>query len=122
MPLVEKSTMVLLVTLTDLLVPLVILARNLLRCILFTHANKLSAPLITEYGVFKVARLDPLQFLMATLAFLHLELSALRNLDRLGGSVTTTLGDVLDLLDDIAALKDLAKHNMTAVEPPVNTQ
>lgn len=70
------------------------------------------------YRVFKVARLDPLQFLMATLAFLHLELSALRNLDRLGGSITTTLGDVLDLLDDVVALKDLAKHNVTAIEPP----
>ena len=72
--------------------------------------------------MFKVARSDSLQFLMATLAFLHLELSALRNLDRLGGSVTTTLGDVLDLLDDIVALKDLAKHNVTAIEPPGNTQ
>ena len=72
--------------------------------------------------MFKVARLDPLQFLMATLAFLHLELSTLCNLDRIRGPVTTTLGDVLDLLDDVVALKDLAKHNVTAIEPPGNIQ
>lgn len=47
----------------------------------------------------------------------HLELAALSNLDCFGGLVTGTLGHVLNLLDDIVALKDLAEDNMAAVEP-----
>lgn len=46
-----------------------------------------------------------------------LELSALGNLDRLDRLVAGSLGDVLDLLDDIVALEDLAEDDVAAVEP-----
>lgn len=46
-----------------------------------------------------------------------LELSALGNLDRLDRLVAGALRDVLDLLDDVVALEDLAEDDMTAVEP-----
>lgn len=47
-----------------------------------------------------------------------LQLSALGNLDRLDGLVRLGL-DLLDLLDDVEALEDLAEDDVTAIEPPV---
>lgn len=55
---------------------------------------------------------------MATLGCLLLQFSALCDLDCLCGSVTTALGDVLDVLDNVVALEDLAKDDVTAIEPP----
>lgn len=60
-----------------------------------------------------------LQFFMATLGcLLLLQFSALRDLDCLRGSVTTALGHVLNLFDNVVALEDLAKDDMTTIEPP----
>lgn len=57
---------------------------------------------------------------MATLGLvLLLEFSALGNLDVRRRAVTTALGDVLNLLDDVIALKDFAEDNVTAVQPPI---
>jgi hypothetical protein len=47
----------------------------------------------------------------------HLELSALGDLDRLDGLVARSLGHVLDLLDNVVSLEDLAEDNVAAVEP-----
>lgn len=49
--------------------------------------------------------------------FGHRELSALHNLHRCGRLVSAALGHVLDLVHDVVALKDLAKDDVTAVEP-----
>jgi len=49
--------------------------------------------------------------------FRHLELAALGDLDRLGRLVARALGHVLDLVDDLEALEDLAEDNVLAVEP-----
>ena len=49
-----------------------------------------------------------------------LQLAALGNLDCLNRLVARSGLDVLDLLDDVVALEDLAEDNVTAVEPPVN--
>ena len=46
-----------------------------------------------------------------------LELSALGNLDSLDGLVARSLGDVLDLLDDVISLKNLAENDVAAIEP-----
>lgn len=57
---------------------------------------------------------------MATLGFLLLlELSTLDNLDLIRGAIITALGDVLDLLDDVVALKDFAEDDVTAIQPTV---
>jgi hypothetical protein len=47
----------------------------------------------------------------------HLELPALGNLDGLHGLVTRALGDVLNLVYDVVALKDLAEDDVAAIEP-----
>lgn len=47
----------------------------------------------------------------------YLELSALGNLDSLDGLVTGSLGDILDLFDDLVALEDLAEDDVAAIEP-----
>ena len=46
-----------------------------------------------------------------------LELAALGYLDSLGGFITGGGFSVLDLLDKLITLKDLAKNNVAAVEP-----
>jgi hypothetical protein len=48
---------------------------------------------------------------------LKLQLTALDNLHGLRGSIAGTLGDVFDLFNDIVALKDLAEHDVPAIEP-----
>lgn len=45
------------------------------------------------------------------------ELSALGNLDSLGGLVAWRLVDVLDLLNDVVALENLTEDDMAAVKP-----
>lgn len=47
----------------------------------------------------------------------YLELSALGDLDSLDGLVAGSLGDVLDLLDDLVALEDLAENDVATIEP-----
>jgi hypothetical protein len=49
--------------------------------------------------------------------FWHLQLAALDNLDGLHRLVARALGHILDLVDDIVALKDLSKDDMSPVEP-----
>lgn len=49
----------------------------------------------------------------------HLQLSALCDLDRLGGAVAGLGLGLLDLLDDVEALEDLAEDDVTAIEPTV---
>lgn len=48
--------------------------------------------------------------------FWYGELAALGNLDGRFGLVSASLGDVLDSLDNLVALKDFAKDNVLAVE------
>lgn len=48
----------------------------------------------------------------------NLQLAAILNLDLLVRLVARRLGHVLDLLDNIVALGDLAKDDVLAVEPP----
>jgi hypothetical protein len=50
----------------------------------------------------------------------NLKLATLGDLDRDIGLVTSS-GSVLDLLDDVIALEDLAEDNMTAIQPPGTT-
>jgi hypothetical protein len=47
----------------------------------------------------------------------YLELTALGNLDGLDGLVAAALGDVLNLVDNLVALKDLAEDDVAAIEP-----
>jgi hypothetical protein len=47
----------------------------------------------------------------------NLELAALGDCDALLGLVAAALGHVLDLLDDLVALKDLAEDDVLAIEP-----
>jgi hypothetical protein len=47
----------------------------------------------------------------------HLELAALGDLDRLGRAVARLGFGLLDLLDDVVALKDLAEYDVSAIEP-----
>jgi hypothetical protein len=47
----------------------------------------------------------------------HLELPALGNFDRLDRFIARALGHVLDLVNDIVALNNLAKDNVAAIEP-----
>lgn len=49
----------------------------------------------------------------------HRQLSALDDLDGLLGPVTRLGLDVLDLVDDIVALKDLAEDDVATIEPAV---
>lgn len=49
----------------------------------------------------------------------NVKLATLDDLDRLNGLVTAGRLEVLDLVNDVVALEDLAKDNVTAVEPPV---
>ncbi len=49
--------------------------------------------------------------------FRHRQLSALGDLDRLDRFVARTLLTVLDLLDDVVALYDLAKDDVAAIQP-----
>jgi hypothetical protein len=49
-----------------------------------------------------------------------LKLSTLGDLDRLLGLVTGLGLGVLDLLNNVVALEDLAKNDVSAVQPPVN--
>ena len=60
--------------------------------------------------------LGSLEFRACTF-FRHLELAALGDLDCLGRLVARALGHVLDLVDDLEALEDLAEDNVLAVEP-----
>lgn len=48
--------------------------------------------------------------------FWYWELAALGDLDWRLGLVSTSLGDVLDCLDDLVALEDFAKYNVLAIE------
>lgn len=50
----------------------------------------------------------------------NLQLSALGDLDLLEGLVTGLGSTLLDLLDDIVALENLAEDDVTAIEPPGN--
>jgi hypothetical protein len=50
----------------------------------------------------------------------HLELSALGNLDSLDRLVASALGHVLNLVDNLVALKNLAEDNVAAIEPAGN--
>lgn len=52
--------------------------------------------------------------------FRHLELAALGDLNCLGRLVARALGHVLDLVDDLEALEDLAEDNVLSVEPRGN--
>ena len=49
----------------------------------------------------------------------NLQLAALDNLDRLLRLVAGLSLDVLDLVDNVVALEDLAKDDVTAIEPPL---
>ena len=49
--------------------------------------------------------------------FGDLQLAALGDLDSLDGLVARLGGDVLDLLNDVIALKDLAENDVAAIEP-----
>jgi hypothetical protein len=49
---------------------------------------------------------------------LHLELTALDNRDSLLGLVTTALGNVLDLINNVVTLEDLAENDVATIEPP----
>lgn len=60
--------------------------------------------------------LGSLEFRACTF-FRHLELAALGDLDCLGRLVARALGHVLDLVDDLEALEDLAEDNVLSVEP-----
>ena len=53
---------------------------------------------------------------------LDLQLSTIRDLDHLLGLVATALGHVLDRLDDLVALKDLAEDNVAAIKPAIRVK
>lgn len=53
--------------------------------------------------------------------FGHRKLPALDNLHRLLGLVAGVLVDILDLLDDVVPLKDLAEDDVLAIEPAAET-
>lgn len=50
----------------------------------------------------------------------NLQFTTLGDLDRLCRLVSRTLGDVLDSVDHLVTLKDLAKDNVAAIEPRGN--
>lgn len=60
--------------------------------------------------------LGSLEFRACTF-FRHLELAALGDLDCLGRLVARALRHVLNLVDDLEALEDLAEDNVLSVEP-----
>lgn len=64
-----------------------------------------------------------LKLLVATFLWFtfHLQFTTLDNLDLLSGSVIAALGNILNLLDDIVALKDFAKDNVHSIEPAEKT-
>ena len=49
--------------------------------------------------------------------FWHLELAALSDLDGLGWLVAGALRRILDFLDNLVALEDLAEDDVAAIEP-----
>lgn len=53
--------------------------------------------------------------------FGHRKLPALGDLHCLLGLVAGVLLDILDLLDNVVALEDLAKDNVLAIQPAANT-
>jgi hypothetical protein len=53
--------------------------------------------------------------------FGYRKLPTLGNLHRLLGLVTRVLLDVLDLLDNVVALEDLAEDNVLAIQPSEST-
>lgn len=66
-----------------------------------------------------------LEFIAATFVLgfgFHLELTALHDLDRLLGLVTRSLGHVLDLVNDVITLEDLAEDNVATIEPSAQSQ
>lgn len=54
--------------------------------------------------------------------FGHRQLPALDDLDGLLGLVARVLVDVLNLFDDVVALKDLAKDDVLAVQPATKSR
>ena len=50
----------------------------------------------------------------------NLKLAALDNLDGVDRLVTTSGRAVLDLVDNVVALKDFAENDVTAIKPPVD--
>lgn len=52
--------------------------------------------------------------------FGHRQLPALDDLHRLLGLVARVLVDILDLLDNVVALEDLAEDNVLAIQPATN--
>lgn len=50
----------------------------------------------------------------------RLQFSAVSDLDRLLGLVSGSFGYVLDLLDNVIALEDLAEDDVTPIEPARN--
>ena len=60
-----------------------------------------------------------LEFRMNTFSFLscHFNLAALSDLDLFLGLVACALLDVLDLVDNIPSLKNLAKHYVLSIQP-----
>lgn len=61
-----------------------------------------------------------LQLVTATFVFgfrLHLELSALHNLDELLGLGASTDGNILDLVDNVHSLEHFTKNDVFAIEP-----
>ena len=47
----------------------------------------------------------------------HVEFSTFDDRDRLRWLVSSALGDILNLFDNIIALQDLAKNDMAPIEP-----
>ena len=67
-----------------------------------------------------------LEFITATFVLghglgIHLELTALHDLDDLLGLVTGSLGNVLNLVDDIVSLEDFSENDVAAIEPSVQS-
>lgn len=50
----------------------------------------------------------------------HHQLAALSDLDGFNGLVTAGGLEVLDLVDDLPSLEDLAEDNVLAIEPPAS--
>ena len=50
------------------------------------------------------------------------QLARLDDLDRLDGAVARLGLNLLDLLDDVVALEDLAEDDVAAIEPPMEDQ
>jgi hypothetical protein len=93
------------------------------RRILWRGKNKHDQPPFSRSRRAEQGPEPALKLISATFVFgfrlLHLELTALHNGDGLLGLVTTALGDVLDLVDDIVTLEDLAEDDVATIEPTV---